>query len=319
MTPALVLKDVSAAYRNSARPVVDNANLQLETGELLAILGPSGCGKTTLLRVISGLMAASGGTIELGGTTVFSATTNIPPERRRIGLVPQDAALFPHLSVAQNVAFGLGKHPDKAARVAEMLELVDVAGLADRKPAQLSGGQAQRVALARALAPNPALVLLDEPFAALDAALRTRLRTDIADILAAADASAILVTHDQDEALSMAHRVAVMNGGVIAQCGTPSEVYNAPASEWVAHFLGTCTVLDDGAVVRPEQVSLRPATEAGDFTATIRTVEFLGHSTMYVVERGDGVRLSSRCLGAPRWQPGDTVAVHLSPDLHRLT
>ena len=291
---ALTVTNLEAGYtsgqRNRASRVLDGITLDVPKGELLAILGPSGCGKSTLLRVIAGLLAASGGTVELGGRRVVDSKTSVPPNQRRIGLVPQEAALFPHLNVAKNVAFGL--KPRKAGfttrldarkrhqRVNEMLELAGIANLANAMPHELSGGQAQRAALARALAPSPDLVLLDEPFSALDASLRVRLRNDVRRILKDAGATGLLVTHDQDEALSIADRVAVMNSGRIIQCGAPDEVYNAPADAWVACFLGSCSLLSgvstgqvaqcalgevpsataDGAVhvlVRPEQLRLQ--------------------------------------------------------------
>ena len=318
MSLALELTDVHIRYRKNQDPILKGVNLALPTGELLAVLGPSGCGKTTMLRIMAGLLRADQGTMKLGNQTVFSNDSFTPPERRRVGLVPQDAALFPHLSVAQNIAFGLTKHPDKQARVAEMLELVAATELKDRKPAELSGGQAQRIALARALAPAPSLILLDEPFAALDAALRVRLRNDIRSILNEAKASAILVTHDQDEALSMADRIAVMHRGSVIQCGTPQEVYDQPATAWVADFLGTCTILDDGRVLRPEHVNLASPSGSDEPRGTITSIEYLGHSTMFRIA-GLGTQLSARCLGAPKWQIGDEVALVISEDAHRVS
>ncbi len=338
--PALLAKDVTVSYHNSPQPVLDKVNLELQSGELLAVLGPSGCGKTTFLKAVAGLLPTASGTIELAGRVVVDADTWLPPERRRVGLVPQDAALFPHLSVADNVKFGLKRHPDfrtkqqQRQRVEDLLELVGVSSLAKRKPAELSGGQAQRVAVARALAPQPALVLLDEPFAALDAALRARLRTDVAAILRQAGASAVLVTHDQDEALSMADRIAVFSEGRVVQCDRPNAVYAKPATAWVAEFLGTCTINEAGQVLRPEQVRLEAADDgARDASATaddahatthatVTEVEFLGHSTLYqvAVESGPwaGHTIGVRELGAIRFHPGQKVQALIPEQLHQL-
>lgn len=318
MTVALELSDVCLSYKKSTAPILNGVDLQLPTEHLLAVLGPSGCGKTTTLKVMAGLLRADQGTMLLNGKEVFSNSSFVPPERRRIGLVPQDAALFPHLTVAQNVAFGLQKHPAKKQRVADMLDLVDAQALAKRKPAELSGGQAQRIALARALAPAPDVILLDEPFAALDAALRLRLRTDIRGILQEAGASAILVTHDQDEALSMADHIAVMHHGKVIQHGKPQQVYDEPINEWIAHFLGTCCILDDGRVVRPEHITLKdPAERPNAQTGTVISVDYLGHSTVYQI-RAFGTELSARQLGAPSWQVGAKVSVDVADNVHRV-
>jgi iron(III) transport system ATP-binding protein len=244
----LQIKNLSVSF--GGQEILRDVNLSLEQKELIAVLGASGAGKSTLLRLIAGFEAPSAGEIWLSGQKVSSADTLTAPERRGIGIVPQDAALFPHLTVSGNIEFGLrglGK-AEKQARVLELLKLVRMEEFADRTPDQLSGGQAQRVALARALANKPALVLLDEPFSALDAELREVLRLEVKAALKAEGATAILVTHDQEEALSLADRVAIMRSGTIIQVGTPTEIYNEPADLGIATFLGD-SVLIDGEVV----------------------------------------------------------------------
>jgi iron(III) transport system ATP-binding protein len=233
--------------------VLRGIDLAVPAGTLAAVLGPSGCGKTTLLRLVAGFEAADGGTVSIGGRVVAGPGTNVAPERRRVGVVPQEGALFPHLSVAGNVAFGLGRGAARKGRVEELLELVGLRGYGDRMPAELSGGQQQRVAVARALAPAPALVLLDEPFSALDTALRAAMREDVRTALRATGATAVLVTHDQQEALSTADSVAVLRDGHVVQTGTPAEVYGAPADLQVATFVGEAVVLP--AIVRDGRAS----------------------------------------------------------------
>ena len=242
----LKISNLSISY--AEKPVLTGLNLHANRGELTAILGASGAGKSTLLRLIAGFDRPTAGTILLDDKVVASEEEFVMPEHRGIGIVPQDSALFSHLSVADNIGFGLTKSPTKSARVKELLELVGLTDYANRKPASLSGGQQQRVALARALAPKPKLILLDEPFSALDQELRTRLREDVKRILKAENATAILVTHDQEEALSLAEKVAVLRDGKIIQAGAPTEIYNAPADLGIATFLGD-SVLVDGVVV----------------------------------------------------------------------
>lgn len=225
--------------------VLGGLDLTVPGGALAAVLGPSGCGKTTLLRIIAGFLRADAGSVTAGGRLLGGPGVHLPPERRRIGIVPQEGALFPHLTVGRNVAFGL-TGPDRAGRrrrTHEMLDLVGLSGYAERMPHELSGGQQQRVALARALAPAPALVLLDEPFNALDSALRSGVRADVRTALRATGATALLVTHDQQEALSTADLVAVVRDGRTAQCGTPEEIYRNPVEPWVAGFVGDAVLL----------------------------------------------------------------------------
>jgi iron(III) transport system ATP-binding protein len=250
---------------------VRDLSLGVVRGEVLALLGPSGCGKTTTLRLIAGLEAPDSGEIFLDGRCVAGPQTWSPPERRRVGMVFQDFALFPHLTVAANIAFPLHHAPveHRRARVAEMLRLVSMDGLADRYPHQLSGGQQQRVALARALAAEPAVVLLDEPFSNLDADLRAQMRLQVRSILKQVGTTAVFVTHDQEEALYMGDRVAVLHAGRLEQVAAPEELYLAPASRFVAEFMGAAfflpaTITPSGLETEigfvPQPVALRPGT-----------------------------------------------------------
>jgi iron(III) transport system ATP-binding protein len=305
---------------------VAGASLQVPSGELVALLGPSGSGKTTLLRVIAGFEAPDAGRVAIGGRPVAGDGAWVEPEHRRIGMVFQDGALFPHLTVAGNVGFGAGR----SERVGETLDLVGLAGRAGDYPHELSGGERQRVALARALAADPEVVLLDEPFAALDAGLRDSLRVEVTDILRAAGTSALLVTHDQAEALSLAATVAVMREGRIEQVGTPEEIYERPRSRWLASFLGDADVLpgtaregvvecelgrfgaaaelagDVHVVIRPESVAigLGPGSDA-----VVVARSFYGHDQLLQLELPSGLRLRSRRLGFPAWHPGDRVRI----------
>ncbi len=332
--PAVSCADLRRAYG----PVlaVDGVSLDVVDGELLAVLGPSGCGKTTLLRLIAGFEPPDAGTISLGGQVVAGPGRFVPPERRRVGIVVQDHALFPHLTVAGNVGYGLrgprGRRndPNRAKRIADVLEMVGMAELAGRYPAELSGGQQQRVAIARALAPEPRVVLLDEPFANLDAALRTRIRLEVAGILRAAGATVVLVTHDQEEALSLADRVAVLNAGRLAQVGAPDEVYRNPADPFVARFVGDADLVEgrsDGAVletalgrltvtgpvppagpavavVRPETVRLTPD-PAGPARVTAAT--YFGHDQLVHVSLDGALQVRARVGNERLFSPGDRV------------
>jgi iron(III) transport system ATP-binding protein len=277
-------------------PVLTGVDLEVPAGSLTAILGPSGSGKTTLLRVLAGFERADAGTVTIGGSVVDGPGVHLPPERRRIGYVPQEGSLFPHLTVAANIGFGLPARQRRGPATAELLEAVGLANLGQRYPHQLSGGQQQRVALARALAIGPKIVLLDEPFASLDAHLRASVRADVQELLAKTGITGVLVTHDQDEALSTADRVAVLRDGRIAQCDVPQDLYDRPADADIARFIGDANllegVLDAGTVdtilgrlpvepgcpaspgsgrangrvivlIRPEQVDLRPGEANG--------------------------------------------------------
>ncbi|CAN5321013.1 ABC transporter ATP-binding protein [soil metagenome] len=221
---------------------VDGVDLDVRRGEFLSVFGPSGCGKTTLLRLVAGFERPDSGGIEIGGRVVAGPRRHLPPEQRQIGMVFQESALFPHLDVAGNIGFGLPRR-DRESRIAELVALVGIAGLQRRMPHELSGGQQQRVALARALAPQPALILLDEPFSSLDATLRSQLRVDVREILRSARATTLFVTHDQAEALEISDRVAVMRAGRIEQVSTPDELYLRPVNRFVAGFVGEANLL----------------------------------------------------------------------------
>jgi len=232
----LTLQNIGVSY--GSRPALRDVSLVVPSGSLVAILGPSGCGKTSLLMALAGLVPINSGTITVGSRELSSANHRIPPEQRGIGWVPQAASLFPHLSVGDNIGFSLPRGRRRQERVEELAALVGLAGFTQRSPGQLSGGQAQRVALARALAPSPDVLLLDEPFGALDSVLRHSLAREVAEILREQDTTAILVTHDREEALDLADFVVVMDQGRIVQVGTPREIYESPATPWVASFVG---------------------------------------------------------------------------------
>jgi iron(III) transport system ATP-binding protein len=239
--PALSISSLRKSFGGPA--VLGGLDLEVAHGSLTAVLGPSGCGKTTLLRLIAGFERPEGGTIRVGGRVVCDERTYVAPEQRGVGFVAQEGALFPHLDVAANVAFGLARSQRHSGRVQELLELVGLADLAKRRPHELSGGQQQRVALARALAPSPQLVLLDEPFDALDAGLRTQVRIEVREVLRESGATALLVTHDQEEALSLADVVAVMRDGAIVQAADPQTLYRDPVDAKLAGFLGEAVLL----------------------------------------------------------------------------
>jgi iron(III) transport system ATP-binding protein len=309
---------------------VAGVELEVEAGSICALLGPSGCGKTTTLRLIAGLERPDRGEIAIGDRVLNGPGAFVAPEHRRIGMVFQDFALFPHLDVAGNVGYGLGRHPDPH-RVAEVLELVGLGIEAKRPVHELSGGEQQRVALARALAPTPELVLLDEPFSNLDAGLRERLRQEVREILSAAGVTALFVTHDQSEALSIAETVAVMSDGRVEQVGTPEEVYSRPASRWVATFLGEIEVVPgeaaDGRVacelgsiaaepgtegpvdvlVRPESVAIGISGPERAAEAEVVSRQYYGHDQLVVLRLASGQTVRSRRLGFPAWHPGDRV------------
>ena len=301
---AVELDTVAKSYDPTA--AVAGASLTVESGELVALLGPSGCGKTTLLRIIAGFERPDAGEVRIGDRVVAGSRW-VAPEGRRVGMVFQDYALFPHLSVADNVAFGLaGGRRKHRARVDEVLALVGLDGYGDRFPHALSGGQQQRVAVARALAPEPEVVLLDEPWSAIDPILRGAMRAELAEILAAAGTTVVLVTHDQEEALTLADRVALMRDGRVVQVDAPERLYHAPADRWAAEFVGAANVVDGSlagrlgaaaaadareVLVRPELVALH-ADDAGDAQVVAR--EFRGHDLLYRVQLGDGTALWSQ-------------------------
>jgi iron(III) transport system ATP-binding protein len=322
--------------------VLDGIDLHVPARTVTAVLGPSGCGKTTLLRLVAGFDDPDSGSIALGDEVVAGAGRSRPPQKRRVGYVPQEGALFPHLPVAANVAFGLSRRErSRPQRVAQLLELVGLdPELAVRHPQELSGGQQQRVALARALAPRPPVVLLDEPFSSLDAGLRESTRRAVAAALSAAGATAVLVTHDQAEALSMADQVAVMRQGRLVQLDSPAVVYRSPSDEGVAGFVGEAVLLPaevrdgraecalgtvpvrggvsevDGPariLLRPEQLVL--TADGAGVEATVDEVSYFGHDAAVRLRLlAGGVEVLARVAGHELPVPGSTVRLTVVGD-----
>ena len=340
-SPILTLKNVTKQFKNSSTLAVDNVSLTLKQGDLLGLLGPSGCGKTTLLRMIAGFEKTTKGQIELAGQLVNSDSYWLPPEKRNTGMVFQDYALFPHLTVADNIAFGLKRKKGVnkqqiRQRVGEVLALVSLIGLEKRYPHELSGGQQQRIALARALAPQPALILLDEPLSNLDVQIRHRLREEIRLILKAAGTSAIFVTHDREEALAISDQIAVMSQGKLEQIGTPESIYTQPESRFVAEFvtqanflpaqkqgqvwkteIGTLEVAttsencDRGdLMVRPEDILLTPD---DDSPVVVKERQFLGREYRYCLETASGKRLHARANAGMAVEVGAKVNLSVIP------
>ncbi|QEA38881.1 ABC transporter ATP-binding protein [Pistricoccus aurantiacus] len=329
--PLLRISGLCKRYRRNSSLVVDHVGFELGNGEILALLGPSGCGKTTTLRMIAGFEQPEAGDIYLDGRRINA----LSPQQRHIGIVFQDYALFPHMNLAQNVAFAMPHRPkaERAAKAREWLDLVGLADLASRMPDELSGGQQQRVALARTLAAEPRLILLDEPFSNLDAALRETTRKEVRQMLKAAGTSVILVTHDQAEALSFADRIGVMHGGRLVQVGAPEQVYQQPANAFVAEFLGHTNLLEGeaqgeiaqtalgpiaitpparGAVrvsLRPEHLTLS-SVSCNCCSATIVEREFRGHDCFYLLEQ-QGQRFCAITPSHIQWRIGERV--HLEP------
>lgn len=325
---AIRCRDLVRRYDNLI--VLENFSLEVRKGEFVALLGASGCGKTTTLRLIAGFDRPDSGSIDIAGRRVAGPGTFVPPERRRVGMVFQEYALFPHLTVAGNAGYGLRRAPDRERRVRETLELVGLDGLGERMPHELSGGQQQRVALARALAPQPDVILLDEPFSNLDAALRVRLRTEVRAILQQAGATTIFVTHDQAEALSLADRVAVMEGGRVIQVASPEVLYRLPATREIAEFVGEANFIPGEAggdrascalgeiplplcrpahgpvdvMLRPEWLEARPSPEGK--AVVIRRLYF-GHDQLMEVRTGGGLTLQVRLGPHDAFEPGERV------------
>jgi iron(III) transport system ATP-binding protein len=313
------------------------ADLCVERGELVALLGPSGCGKTTLLRLVAGFERPDDGEIALAGAPVAGAGVWVPPERRRVGMVFQDYALFPHLTVAENICFGVPRR-QRTARLPELLELVGLSGTERRYPHELSGGQQQRVALARALGPAPSVVLLDEPWSNIDPLRRGSMRDELAAILRSIGVTVVLVTHDREEAFSIADRIALMRDGTIVQSGLAEELYLAPADRWAAEFVGAGNFVPgrlDGelvetllgrfpavgrngsdtveALIRPELLELRPD-PAGN--AEVIGREFRGHDVFYRVRLDVGTTLVSQRPSTEVVELGARVCVE--PHVARL-
>ncbi|CCQ17850.1 putative uncharacterized protein [Rhodococcus sp. AW25M09] len=343
---SMLISDLVASYGSTA--VLHGIDLDLGDGEMLAVLGPSGCGKTTLLRSIAGLHRIDAGRITSDGRDLSVAGhVQVPPEKRGIGLMPQEGGLFPHLTVRRNIEFGLrtgfvrpylSGRSERARRVDEMLELVGLPDAGAIRPGELSGGQQQRIALARALAPAPSVVLMDEPFAALDAGLRTSIRHDVRELLQASKTASILVTHDRAEALGTADRVAVLLGGRCAQVDTPREVYDRPATPAVARFVGdayfvdatarggyvetilgrieaTTTAVGVGqALLRPEQLVV---SELEDGAFVVEDEFFTGPESSVTLRHSDtGLRLRAVAATSDRFAPGTAVAVTVSSPVH---
>ncbi len=318
-TAAVELRGVGRRFGDTV--AVQRIDLELAPGEFFALLGPSGCGKTTTLRMVGGFELPTTGTIFLDGKDV----TTLPPYRRGVNTVFQSYALFPHLSVFDNVAFGLRRsgidRAEAARRVDHDLEMVGLAGFGKRKPSQLSGGQQQRVALARALVNEPKVLLLDEPMGALDAKIRKTMQVELKRIQQEVGITFLYVTHDQAEAMSMADRLAVMNAGRIEDIGAPERVYDLPATRFVAEFLGTCNVLPgkDGSSIgiRPEKLVItRAGGAAGQLSGTVTTATYLGASTEYEVLTTDGTTVKAFAQNldaAARCAPGERVEVSWDP------
>ena len=310
MTPLLQVEDVMVAF--GGKRALDGASLEVADGEVVTVLGPSGSGKTTLLRVVTGLQQPDSGRVLLDGRDLAGE----PVHRRGIGLVFQDHALFDHRDVEGNVAFGLrmqgASRGEISRRVAEVLELVGLRGLERRSVATLSGGEQQRVALARALAPDPKVLLLDEPLGSLDRRLRDRLLDDLKRLFGELAVTAVYVTHDQGEAFELGDRVAIMREGRVVQTGTADEVWSRPADEDVARFLGLVNV-DGSRVVRPEAVSVTTAADAGRGNGVVESVARRGPTVHLLVRLDDGSRLEAAVTSIEHPGAGDRVVVEIDP------
>lgn len=347
----LKIEEVRKTFWSRGLPVqaLQSISFSVPESSFTAVLGASGCGKSTMLRILAGIEQPDSGRIQIGGELLDSNSFHLAPDRRHIGLVPQEGALFPHLSVAENVGFGLrsGRPSLRPAqrsaisrRISELLDLVGLAGYEKRRPSELSGGQQQRVAIARALAPNPRLLLLDEPFSALDAGLRVELRSELREILDSTNTTTLLVTHDQEEALSLADQVVVMRDGVIVQSASPSELYAAPSELWTATFLGDAVLLpgqlsESGShvdtplgrldcrvcgevrcglctvMLRPEQI----VADIAGVPACIRAATYFGHDALIELEvesEGQRYPIAARVLRPELARRGEMLSVGVS-------
>ena len=313
---------------------LDGFSVQVPQGRILALLGPSGCGKTTALRLMAGFSNPDAGAIKVASETVYDQDVSTPPEKRRVGMVFQEGALFPHLTVEQNIAYGLPRGEDRSQRVAEVVQLTGLEGLTQRMPYELSGGQQQRVALARALAPRPELLLLDEPFSNLDPGLREQVRRDVVAILRSSGITAVFVTHDQEEAMYVGDTIAVMNRGRIEQQGTPEEIFHRPRSKFVAEFIGMVDFVPgqrDGetfstsigstrwqanlqregvleAMVRPDCIDCYPSAEGN---GVIVEREFRGAFYLYWIALDCGVTVRSLLSHTDEYEVGARVSAQV--------
>ena len=345
-SPALECAGLAKSFGGVA--AVAGLDLSIPKGQILALLGPSGCGKTTALRLIAGFEEPDAGVIAIGGATVNNAGGNTPPERRRVGMVFQEGALFPHLTVEQNIAYGLPKGQGRDERISEVLELIDLSAQRERMPHELSGGQQQRVALGRALAPQPEVLLLDEPFSNLDPKLREQVRRDVLAILKTSNATAIFVTHDQEEALFVGDVVAVMNEGQIEQTASPETIFHHPTTKFVAQFIGMVDFLpanhdngtlhtEVGSVPWPEleagtienvstdsqnqiEVMVRPdclnCSPADDGPGVVIEREFRGAFYLYRVELPSGATVRCLLSHTAEYPLGSSVSVSLRDGHH---
>lgn len=340
---SIQVESVSAGYGGD--PVLVDLSLAVNSGEFVAVLGSSGSGKTTLLRVLAGFLRPSSGSVIFGEKVISSANAWIPPEHRHLGIVPQEGALFPHLDVRRNVGFGLDRSTESSRRVEEVLEMVGMQDFSDARPQELSGGQQQRVALARALAPRPDVLLLDEPFSALDASMRVSLRAEVRELLKSLGTTSVMVTHDQEEALSIADRVAVMRDGRLVQMATPAELYQNPADLAVARFVGDAVELpaqwsgidnvdtwlgrvavrgkpnhstgEIVAVLRPEQLSVIDASSidnslSGGAIGTVSRVSYHGHDSLLHVHLATGQDIAVRVPGESPAVAGERVRIRVT-------
>jgi iron(III) transport system ATP-binding protein len=336
--PLILLDKVRMAYAPGGLPAVDALSLAVEPGEIFALLGPSGCGKTTTLRLIIGFEAPDAGRIEIGGQVVADGRTLVPPEARGVGIVFQDYALFPHLTVAQNISFGMKRFSaaERAKRLQRALRICEMDDMGDRYPHELSGGQQQRVALARAMAPGYQIVLLDEPLSNLDADMRAQLRAQLRRILKRTEQTAVLVTHDQEEAFEIADRVGVLNKGRLEQVGTAEELYHRPATRFVANFVGEADFIPglvraDGiltdlgllacpkripigtkvdVMIRPEDVTITPDPDGAGIVTDRR---FLGADKVYTLRLASDVQIRSSQHCSPNVPVGVRVSVKALP------
>jgi iron(III) transport system ATP-binding protein len=336
MSSQLELVDVHVSY--GSFEAVSGVSMALDKGSIGCLLGPSGCGKTTLLRAIAGFESVSAGEITLNGSVISSPATMLAPELRKIGMVFQDFALFPHLNVEKNIGFGLtsASASERSHRVSELLDLIGLADSRRAYPHELSGGQQQRVALARAMAPNPELLLLDEPFSSLDSELREQLATEVRQILKDSGITAILVSHDQHEAFAMADQIALINQGQIAQSGSPIELYNQPVNSFVANFIGhgaiIQAVIDDNGELNhgigraptssnirgPVEILLRPEAVVYDPSSamqlTVHSSVFRGGQNAYTLELDDGQIVHSLTASSINLQAGEKYPARFDMD-----